>query len=82
MKSEVRPWCQSGGGGRFLDAQYTHHTRAPLKIQGCAFREPTATVGLTPIRRKEPSVFDNKKFIQNDAIAFTKTAGFVGVFTA
>jgi len=27
-------------------------------------------------------VFDNKKFIQNDAIAFTKTAGFVGVFTA
>jgi hypothetical protein len=38
--------------------------------------------GLTPIRRKEPSVFYNNKSIQNDAIAFTKTAGFVGVFTA
>jgi len=27
-------------------------------------------------------VFYNNKSIQNDAIAFTKTAGFVGVFTA
>jgi hypothetical protein len=31
----------------------------------------------TPLRRKEPSVMN-----KNDAIAFAKTAGFVGVLTA
>jgi hypothetical protein len=50
----------------------------PAENSGLRRKRPARYGCLTPLRRKEPSVFDNKI----DAIASAANAGFVGVFTA